>query len=75
MSSTLTTRAAWYEKNGEARDVMVLGSLPLKAPGAGEVCVRLAIQNMHLLVKSLLGRNAWKHCAAVGAFCCWCLWC
>ena len=47
MSSTLTTRAAWYEKNGEARDVMVLGSLPLKAPGAGEVCVRLAASGVN----------------------------
>ena len=28
MSSTLTTRAAWYEKNGEARDVLVLGQVP-----------------------------------------------
>ena len=47
MSSTLTTRAAWYEKNGEARDVMLLGSLPLKAPGAGEVCVRLAVSGVN----------------------------
>jgi NADPH2:quinone reductase len=47
MSSTLTTRAAWYEKNGEARDVMVLGTLPLKAPGAGEVCVRLATSGVN----------------------------
>ena len=41
MSTARTTRAAWYEKNGEARDVMVVGDLPLQAPGAGEVCVRL----------------------------------
>jgi NADPH2:quinone reductase len=47
MSSTLTTRAAWYEKNGEARDVMVLGSLTLKAPCAGEVCVRLAASGVN----------------------------
>ena len=47
MNSTLTTRAAWYEKNGEARDVMVLGTLPLKAPGAGEVCVRLATSGVN----------------------------
>ena len=39
--TTRTTRASWYEKNGEARDVMVLGELPLQAPGAGEVCVQL----------------------------------
>ena len=47
MTSILTTRAAWYEKNGAARDVMVLGSLPLKAPGAGEVCVRLAASGVN----------------------------
>jgi len=28
MTSIFTTRAAWYEKNGEARDVMVLGHCP-----------------------------------------------
>jgi NADPH2:quinone reductase len=36
-----TTRAAWYEQNGEARDVMKVGELPLQALGAGEVCVHL----------------------------------
>ena len=41
MTTARTTRAAWYEKNGEARDVMVLGDLPLQAPSAGEVCVHL----------------------------------
>ena len=47
MTTNLSTRAAWYEKNGEARDVMVLGSLPLKAPGRGEVCVRLATSGVN----------------------------
>ncbi len=47
MTATLTTRAAWYEKNGEARDVMVLGTLPLQAPGPGEVCVRLATSGVN----------------------------
>ncbi len=47
MTTHLSTRAAWYEKNGEARDVMVLGSLPLKAPGTGEVCVRLATSGVN----------------------------
>ena len=47
MTTSLSTRAAWYEKNGEARDVMVLGSLPLKAPGRGEVCVRLATSGVN----------------------------
>ena len=47
MTTSLSTRAAWYEKNGEARDVMVVGSLPLKAPGRGEVCVRLATSGVN----------------------------
>ena len=47
MSTVLTTRAAWYEKNGEAHDVMVLGSLPLNAPSAGEVRVRLATSGVN----------------------------
>ena len=47
MTTPLATRAAWYEKNGEARNVMVLGSLPLNAPGAGEVLVRLATSGVN----------------------------
>jgi NADPH2:quinone reductase len=34
-------RAAWYEKNGPAADVMQVGELPDPAPGPGEVLVRL----------------------------------
>ena len=34
-------RAAWYEKNGPAADVMQVGDLPDPVPGAGEVLVRL----------------------------------
>jgi len=34
-------RAAWYEQNGPAADVMKLGELPDPVPGAGEVRVRL----------------------------------
>lgn len=34
-------RAAYYEKTGPARDVLVLGELPDPEPGAGEVRVRL----------------------------------
>ncbi len=43
----MKTRAAWYEKNGEARDVMVLGALPLNAPGFGEVLVRIATSGVN----------------------------
>ena len=34
-------RAAWYEKNGAAAEVMKVGDLPDPEPGAGEVRVRL----------------------------------
>jgi NADPH:quinone reductase len=34
-------RAAWYEKNGPAADVMKVGDLPDPEPAAGEVRVRL----------------------------------
>lgn len=34
-------RAAWYEKNGAASEVMKVGDLPDPVPGAGEVRVRL----------------------------------
>jgi NADPH2:quinone reductase len=34
-------RAAWYEKNGPARDVLKVGDLPDPAPVAGEVRVRI----------------------------------
>lgn len=35
-------RAAWYEKNGAARDVIKIGGLPDPQPGPGEVRVRIA---------------------------------
>ena len=41
MTKLTTTRAAWYEQNGEARDVLKVGELPLPTPAAGEVCVHL----------------------------------
>jgi NADPH2:quinone reductase len=34
-------RAAWYERNGEAHDVLIVGELPTPCPGPGEVLVRL----------------------------------
>jgi NADPH2:quinone reductase len=34
-------RAAWYERNGEAKDVLQVGELPTPEPGPGEVRVRL----------------------------------
>lgn len=50
-------RASWYEKNGEARDVMKIGDLPTPAAGPGEVRVRLAVSGLNPSdVKSRRGR-------------------
>lgn len=40
-------RAAWYSRNGEARDVLVVGELPTPTPGAGEVRVRVAASGVN----------------------------
>ena len=40
-------RAAWYSKNGEARDVMVVGELPTPSPAAGEVRVKLVTSGVN----------------------------
>ena len=34
-------KAAWYTKNGAARDVLVVGELPTPQPGPGEVLVKI----------------------------------
>ncbi len=34
-------KAAWYERNGAAADVMVVGEMPTPTPATGEVLVRL----------------------------------
>ncbi len=36
-------RAAWYEKTGAARDVIIVGTLPDPVPGPGEVRVKVAV--------------------------------
>jgi NADPH:quinone reductase len=40
-------KAAWYSRNGEARDVLVLGDLPDPQPGPGEVRVKLATSGVN----------------------------
>jgi NADPH2:quinone reductase len=40
-------RAAWYCKNGEARDVLIVGELPDPAPGPGEVRIRMATSGVN----------------------------
>jgi len=34
-------KAAWYERNGRAREVLVIGEMPHPKPGAGEVRVKM----------------------------------
>ncbi len=50
-------RAAWYTKNGEARDVLIVGDMPTPEPGPGEVRVRLHASGVNPSdVKSRRGR-------------------
>ncbi|HEY8881475.1 MAG TPA: NADPH:quinone reductase [Roseateles sp.] len=50
-------RAAWYARNGEAREVLVVGELPTPEPGPGEVRVRIAVSGINPSdVKSRRGR-------------------
>lgn len=50
-------KAAWYEKNGEAKDVLVVGEMETPKPEAGEVLVRLATSGVNPSdVKSRRGR-------------------
>ena len=39
--------AAWYERTGPARDVLVVGEMPTPVPGPGEVLVRLATSGVN----------------------------
>jgi NADPH:quinone reductase len=40
-------RAAWYEKQGSAREVLVVGEMPDPHPGAGEVRIRIAASSIN----------------------------
>jgi NADPH2:quinone reductase len=40
-------RAAWYEKQGPAKDVLVVGTLPDPHPAAGEVRIRIAASGIN----------------------------
>jgi NADPH2:quinone reductase len=40
-------RAAWYERTGPAREVLVVGDMPTPSPGPGEVLVRLATSGVN----------------------------
>lgn len=50
--------AAWYEKNGPAKDVLKYGELPTPTPGPGEVRIRIAFSGVNPSdVKSRGGRR------------------
>jgi NADPH2:quinone reductase len=40
-------RAAWYERTGAAREVLVVGEMPDPDPGPGEVRVKLATSGVN----------------------------
>jgi NADPH:quinone reductase len=40
-------KAAWYEKQGPARDVLMVGEMPDPQPGAGEVRIRVAFSGVN----------------------------
>ncbi|WP_435204302.1 NADPH:quinone reductase [Micromonospora sp. bgisy143] len=50
-------RAAWYDRQGPARDVLQVGELPDPSPGAGEVRVRVSVSGIH--VGDLGKRQGW----------------
>src|SRR5262249_14807317 len=51
-------RAAYYEANGAARDVLRVGDVDTPAPGAGEVRIRIAASGVNPSdVKSREGRT------------------
>jgi len=50
-------KAAWYSRNGPAREVLVLGDVPLPAPAAGDVVVEVHASGVNPSdVKSRTGR-------------------
>ena len=40
-------RAAWYEKQGPAREVLTVGEMPDPTPGPGEVRIRIAVSGVN----------------------------
>ncbi|WP_433259101.1 NADPH:quinone reductase [Streptosporangium sp. CA-135522] len=50
-------RAAWYERQGPAREVLTVGTMPIPAPGPGEVRVKIIVSGVH--VGDLGKRRGW----------------
>ncbi|RVX40989.1 NADPH2:quinone reductase [Nonomuraea polychroma] len=50
-------RAAWYDRQGPAREVLTVGELPTPEPGPGEVRVKIAVSGVH--VGDLGKRQGW----------------
>ncbi|MFI6322226.1 NADPH:quinone reductase [Nonomuraea sp. NPDC050556] len=50
-------RAAWYEKQGPAEEVLTVGEMPDPEPGPGEVRVKVAVSGIH--VGDLGKRRGW----------------
>lgn len=40
-------KAAWYEQQGPARDVLTIGEMPAPTPGPGEVRIRIAVSGIN----------------------------
>ena len=40
-------RAAWYERQGPTKDVLVVGELPAPTPGEGEVRIRIVASGIN----------------------------
>jgi NADPH:quinone reductase len=40
-------KAAWYEKQGPAREVLTVGDMPEPAPGPGEIRIRIAASGIN----------------------------
>ena len=51
-------RAAWFERRGPARDVLVVGEMPDPQPGPGEV--RIAVEVSGLSPGDVKKRSGWK---------------
>ena len=52
-----TMRAAWYERQGAARDVLLLGHMTDPEPAYGEVRIRLAVR---LSTPAMKKRSGWQ---------------